>query len=82
MDLLKRIKKYLYYGRNNSYWSNLEDYVKENKVTENKIKESATRIIVSMYKMDQMENIPKFNIYNPTNTEKRKELQRKVATES
>ena len=82
MDLLKRIKKYLYYGRNNSYWSNLEDYVKENKVTENRIKESATRIIASMYKMDQMENFPKVNIYNPTNTEKRKELQRKVATES
>jgi beta-glucosidase len=35
-----------------------------------------------MYKMDQMNNYPKINIYNPTNTTKRKQLQRKAATES
>ena len=69
-------------GRENSYWTNLEKYVKENKVTEKRINEAASRIIASMHKMDQMNNYPKVNIYNPTNTIKRKQLQRKASTES
>ena len=69
-------------GRENSYWTNLEKYIKENNVTEKRVNEAASRIIASMYKMDQMNNYPKINIYNPTNTTKRKQLQRKAATES
>ena len=68
--------------RENSYWTNLEKYIKENNVTEKRVNEAASRIIASMYKMDQMNNYPKINIYNPTNTTKRKQLQRKAATES
>ena len=75
-------KKYDYYGRNNSYWSNLEKYVDEGKVSEDRINEAATRIIASMYKMEQMNNYPEVNIFHQTNTTERKKLQRKVATES
>ena len=35
-----------------------------------------------MYKLDQMEDYPKVDIYHKTNTDERKNLQRKVATES
>ena len=42
----------------------------------------ATRIIASMYKMDQMNNYPEVNIFKQTNTTERKALQRKIATES
>ena len=35
-----------------------------------------------MYKMDQMNNYPEVNIFKQTNTTERKNLQRKVATES
>ena len=75
-------RKYDYYGREHSFWSNLEEHVRNNKVTEDRINEAATRIIASMYKMNQMDNYPKVDIYYQTNTTKRKQLQRKVATES
>ena len=75
-------RKYSSYGRSNSYWSNLEQQVKENKVTEERINEAATRIIAAMYQMNQMSNYPEVNIFKSTNTEARKNLQRKVATES
>ena len=75
-------KKYDYYGRNHSYWSDLEKYADEGKVSEDRINEAATRIIASMYKMDQMNNYPEVNIFKQTNTTERKNLQRKVATES
>ena len=75
-------RKYDYYGRENSFWSNLEDRVKNNEVTEDRINEAATRIIAPMYKMNQMDNYPKVDIYYQTNTTYRKQLQRKVATES
>ena len=75
-------RKYDYYGRSNSYWSNLENEIENNKVKESRINEAATRIIASMYKLDQMEDYPKVNIYHETNTDERKKLQRKVATES
>ena len=75
-------RKYDYYGREHSYWSNLEEHVRNNKVTEDRINEAATRIIASMYKMNQMDNYPKVDIYYQTNTTYRKQLQRKVATES
>ena len=75
-------RKYAYYGREHSYWSNLEEHVRNNRVTEDRINEAATRIIASMYKMNQMDNYPKVDIYYQTNTTYRKQLQRKVATES
>ena len=75
-------KKYDYYGRNHSYWSDLEKYADEGKVSEDRINQAATRIIASMYKMDQMNNYPEVNIFKQTNTTERKNLQRKVATES
>ena len=37
--------KYDNYGREHSYWTHLEDFVKEKKVEEKRIKEAATRII-------------------------------------
>ena len=74
--------KYAYYGRNHSYWSNLEKYIDEGKVSEDRLNEAATRIISSMYKMGQMNNYPEVNIFKQTNTTERKALQRKVATES
>ena len=75
-------RKYDYYGRSNSYWSYLEKDIEKKRVNESRIKEAATRIIASMYKLDQMEDYPKVDIYHKTNTEERKNLQRKVATES
>ena len=75
-------RKYDYYGREHSYWSNLETQVKDNLVKKDRITEAATRIIAPMYLLNQMDNYPKVDIYEKTNTEERKKLQRKVATES
>ena len=75
-------RKYDYYGRSNSYWSYLEKDIEKGRVKESRINEAATRIIASMYKLDQMEDYPKVDIYHKTNTDERKKLQRKVATES
>ena len=75
-------RKYDYYGRSNSYWSYLEKDIEKNRVKESRIDEAATRIIASMYKLDQMEDYPKVDIYHKTDTDERKKLQRKVATES
>ena len=75
-------RKYYYYGREHSYWSNLEKQVKDNLVKKDRITEAATRIIAPMYLLNQMDNYPSVDIYMQTNTEERKKLQRKVATES
>ena len=75
-------RKYDYYGRSNSFWSYLEKDIEKKKVNESRITEAATRIIASMYKLDQMEDYPKVDIYHKTNTEERIKLQRKVAVES
>ena len=74
--------KYDSYGREHSHWTHLEDYVKENKIEEKRIKEAATRIIATMYKMNQMENYPSVDLYRETKTEEKIKLQRKAATES
>ena len=74
--------KYDNYGREHSFWTHLEDYVKEKKVEEKRIKEAATRIIATMYEMNQMENFPSVDLYRETNSEEKKNFQRKVATES
>jgi beta-glucosidase len=75
-------RKYTSYGRNNSYWSNLEQQVKEGKVSSERINEASKRIIATMYQMNQMEDFPEVNILKKTNTTERKALQRKAATES
>ena len=41
--------KYDNYGREHSYWTHLEDFVKEKKVEEKSIKEAAIHIIAKMY---------------------------------
>ena len=71
-----------YSGRENSYWSNLETLVDEKKIPEERITESATRIIATLYQMNQMENFPNIHIYQNTITDERIKLQRKAATES
>ena len=43
-----------YIGRDKSYWSNLEQYVDEKLVPEERITESATRIIATLYHFNQM----------------------------
>ena len=75
-------RKYSSYGRNNSYWSNLEQQVKEGKVSSERIDEASKRIFATMYQMNQMEDFPEVNILKKTNTDERKALQRKAATES
>jgi beta-glucosidase len=74
--------KYDNFGRNHSYWTPLEDYVKNKTVEEKRVNESARRIIATMYQLNQMENYPKVDLYKETKTEERKNLQRKAATES
>ena len=69
-------------GRDKSFWSYLNEYVEKGEIPEERITESATRIIATMFKMNQMENFPEINIYKETKTEERQKLQRKAATES
>ena len=71
-----------YIGRDKSFWSNLEQYVQEGNITEERITEAATRIIATMYKLEQMENYPEVDIYYETKTDQRKKIQRQAATES
>ena len=71
-----------YYGRDQSYWSCLEEYEDNNKIDPKRINESAIRIIASMYQMNQMNNYPEINLYKNTATEQRKKLQRRAAAES
>jgi beta-glucosidase len=71
-----------YYTRQDSYWSNLEELADAGNTTDKRIEESATRIIASMYQMDQMDNFPDIHLYKNTITEERKKLQRKAAAES
>ena len=71
-----------YSGRDKSYWSILEKYADEKKITEEKITDSAKRIIATLYQMNQMENYPSIHIYQDTINDERIKLQRKAATES
>ena len=71
-----------YFGRKESFWSDLSKYVDEGKIPEERITESAIRIIATMYQMNQMENFPEINLYRDTLTEERIKLQRKAAAES
>ena len=56
--------------------------MEKGEIPEERITESATRIIATMFKMNQMENFPEINIYKETKTEERQKLQRKAAIES
>ena len=69
-------------GRQNSYWSDLEKWADEKIIPEEKITDSATRFIATLYQMNQMEDFPNIHVYQNTITEERKKLQRKAATES
>ena len=69
-------------GSQNSYWSDLEQWANENITSEEKITDSATRFIATLYQMNQMEDFPDIHIYQNTITDERKKLQRKAATES
>ena len=71
-----------YYGRDKSYWSVLEKYVDEKIISEERITESAKRIVATLYQMNQMENFPSIHIYKDTINDDRIKLQRKAATES
>ena len=71
-----------YFGRDKSYWSMLEEYDDSGIIGENRITESATRIIATMYQLNQMENFPETNMFLDTKTEERKKIQRDAATES
>ena len=69
-------------GRANSYWSDLEQWANKNITSEEKITDSATRFIATLYQMNQMEDFPNIHVYQNTITDERKKLQRKAATES
>ena len=71
-----------YFGKDKSYWSCLEKYVDEKIIPEDRIKESAKRIIATMYELNQMENFPDIHLFNNTINDERIALQRKAATES
>ena len=69
-------------GRKNSFWGSFEKYVQEGNITKERITEAATRIIATMYQMEQMENFPKINLWKETKTNEKISIQRQAATES
>ena len=69
-------------GIEGSFWRKISEHVQKGEVPEERITESATRIIATMYEINQMDNFPKTQLYKETKTEARKKLQRKAATES
>ena len=71
-----------YMGRNKSFWSNFEQYVKEGIIKEERITEAATRIIATMYKLNQIDNYNNVDLFVETKSEERKNIQRIAATES
>jgi beta-glucosidase len=71
-----------YYGREQSFWSCLEEYEDEDIINKTRINESATRIIATMYQMNQMDKYPDVHLFKETKTPERIKLQRDAATES
>ena len=69
-------------GKDKSFWKKIDEYVQKGTVPEDRITESATRIIATMYELNQMDNFPQVQLYKETKTDERKKLQRKAATES
>ena len=70
-------------GFNSSFWSKIPKYIEQDLIKEEKINDSAERIISTMYKLDQIDSFPK-NEYHKQSfiTEKSKKFNRKVAAES
>ena len=73
-------KKYV--GRDMSYWSYLENYVRNGKVKEDRINDAALRIIATMYKFNQMDNFNSVNFSRNTLNDENIKFQRKVAADS
>ena len=71
-----------YTGRDRSYWSYLENYVRNEKVKEKRIDDAALRIIATMYKFNQMDNFNSVNFSRNTNNDENIKFQRKVAADS
>ena len=69
-------------GKDKSFWKKVDEYVQKGVVPEERITESATRIIATMYELNQMDNFPQVQLYKETKNDERKKLQRKAATES
>jgi len=69
-------------GKDKSFWRKIDEYVQKGTVPEDRITESATRIIATMYELNQMDNYPQVQLYKETKNDERKKLQRKAATES
>ena len=66
-----------------SFWSKIPKYIEENKIKEEKINDSAERIISTMYKFDQIDYFPKKEFYSQNFiTTESKKLNRKAAGES
>ena len=86
MNMPGNISKIPYLGNigfKPSYWSNISDQVNKNLISEEKLNDSAERIISALYKFGQMENFPKTENFNINYiTEETKQLNRRAATES
>ena len=73
-------------GKKESYWSDMENWVNENKVSKERIDDATVRIIATMYKLNQIpdgNNIyPSVDINKDTQNETTIKLNRKVARDS
>ena len=58
------IKPGKYSGRDKSHWSNLEQLVDEKKIPEERITESATRIVATLYQMNPNESNKQISKYS------------------
>ena len=66
-----------------SYWSTLPEKVNQNLIKEEKLNDSAERIITTLYKFGQMDNFPKTENFDVNYiTEETKKLNRRAAYES
>ena len=68
---------------NSSFWSKIPKYIEQNLIKEERINDSAERIISTMFKFDQIEYFPQKEYFSKNFiTEESKRLNRKVAAES
>ena len=65
-----------------SYWDDIPKYINEGKISENRINDTAERIIATMFKMNQLNDFPKGNFSEDLVTEDKIKLNRKAAAES
>ena len=71
-----------YYNRNGSYWANFTTAVQNGVIKEERVNEAVTRVLASMYLLNQMENYPKKALRKDVVTDQTIALQRQAATES